>query len=553
MKHIWPILGHMWCDQRRALMRGAALMAVVLAMGAALLGLSGWFITASAAAGLAGAGATFDVFRPSAMVRFLALGRAAARYGERLLTHDATLRALESLRLRVLASHLAASHDRMLRIRGAQSLNRLTADIDALDGLPLRLALPVLSGGVVLLLAFAGLWALTGPVMALWSVGGYALGALWIARRAMRTLLPLSRRAEMAAQAFRARLIDMIRARNDLAVYGQLEAQRQAVQAAEDRRFALRSALNLAEQQAGLALSFLATLVAAGALALGLWAAQAGTLAPAFGALAFFSALALAEVLAPLRRALSDFGRMADAARRVGRDLASAPIASGAAPAGVAQLMVQDLALTRPGGPGPIIAGLSFGLCPGQTVALTGPSGSGKSTLLLALAGLHQPASGQILLGGVPVGQWSEAGLRAVLTLLPQRSALMAGTVAEALCLSLPPSLPISGPAREAELWDVLRAVRLDAVMMAKGGLSARLGPRGTGLSGGEARRLALARALLRRPQVLLLDEPTEGLDDATARAVLAGIRAFLPQAAILIAAHRAAEIDFADRVICLK
>ena len=76
MKHLWPILVAMWRDQGRALLRGAALMAVVLAMGAALLGLSGWFITAAAAAGLAGAGATFDVFRPSAMVRFLALGRA---------------------------------------------------------------------------------------------------------------------------------------------------------------------------------------------------------------------------------------------------------------------------------------------------------------------------------------------------------------------------------------------------------------------------------------------------------------------------------------------
>lgn len=545
MRHLWPILGHMWRDQRSALMRGAALMAVVLAMGAALLGLSGWFITAAAAAGLAGAGATFDVFRPSALVRFLALSRAAARYGERLLTHDATLRALESLRVRVLAAHLAAPHDRMLHIRGAQALNRLTADIDALDGLPLRLALPLLSGIAVLILALAVLWALTGPVLAIWIAGGYGLGALWIARGAIGRMVPLSRRAEMAAQAFRARLIDMIRARTDLAVYGQLETQWRAVQLAEDRRFALRSALNRAERRVGIAQSLLSTLVAAGALALALNAAQAGTLAPALGAMAFFAALALAEVMAPLRRALSDFGRMADAARRVGRDLSSASVSTGMAPKGAIELVARDLALTRPGGQVPIIAGLSFSLHPGQTVALTGPSGSGKSTLLLALAGLHQPATGQIHLGGLPVGEWSEPALRSVLTLLPQRSALMAGTVAEALSLS--------GPESELELWEALRAVRLDTVMGEKNGLSTWLGPKGVGLSGGEARRLALARALLRRPQVLLLDEPTEGLDDPTARAVLDGIRAFLPQAAILIAAHRQAEIDFADRIIRLK
>lgn len=545
MTHIWSVIGYIWRDQRSALMRGAALMTVVLAMGAALLGLSGWFITAAAAAGLAGAGATFDVFRPSAMVRFLALGRAAARYGERLLTHDATLRALESLRLRVLAAHLAAPHDRMVRIRGAQVLNRLTADIDALDGLPLRLALPLLSGLAALILALGVLWAVTGPLLAIWIVGGYGLGALWIARGGTGKMVPLSRRAEMAAQAFRTRLIDMIRARTDLAVYGHLEAQWQAVQMAEDRRFVLRSKLNRAERQVGMALSLLSTLVAAGTLALTLTAAQADTLAPAFGAMAFFAALALAELLAPLRRALSDFGRMADAARRVGRELWTVPSMTGAAPEGAVELIAQDVALTRPGGQTPIVTGLSFVLHSGKTVALTGPSGSGKSTLLLAIAGLHKPVAGQIYLGGIPIGDWSEPALRSVLTLLPQRSALMAGTVAEALSLS--------GPASEDVLWEALRAVRLDAVIAEKGGLFTCLGPKGAGLSGGEARRLTLARALLRRPQVLLLDEPTEGLDDPTAYAVLAGIRSFLPQAAILIAAHRSAEIDFADRIIALK
>jgi ATP-binding cassette subfamily C protein CydC len=544
MKHLWKILGLMWRDQRSALLRGAVLMAVVLAMGSALLGLSGWFITAAAAAGLAGAGATFDVFRPSALVRFLALGRAAARYGERLLTHDATLRALESLRMRVLGAHLAASHDRMLRIRGAQALNRLTADIDALDGLPLRLALPLLSGLLVLALAFVALWALAGPLLATWIIGGYALGALVIARNAVGRMLPLSRRSEIAAQAFRVRLIDMIRARGDLAVYGQLETQAQSVLASEDRRLELRSALNQNERKAAMLLSFLATLVASGALGLGLATAQAGTLPPALGAMAFFTSFALAEVLAPLRRALSDLGRMVDAARRVGRDLSARRLASGADHDAQGGLIVAELALTRPGARAPLVVDLSLSVQPGETVALTGPSGSGKSTLLLALAGLHEPTAGRILFGSVPLGDLTEAGLRRALTLLPQRSALMEGSVAEALALS--------GADGEADHWAALRAVQLDKVIEAKGGLAARLGPRGSGLSGGEARRLALARALLRHPKVLLLDEPTEGLDDATARAVLIGIRAFLPQAAILIAAHRPAEIEHADRIVAL-
>jgi len=173
MTALWAIFRLILRDQRRAMLRGAALGLVVLVMGVALLGLSGWFITAAAAAGLAGAGAVFDVFRPSAMVRFLALGRAAARYGERMLTHDATLRALETLRWRVLASLLTAPYARMIRVRGAQALNRLTADIDALDGVPLRLVLPVMAGIAAQVLALVALWGLVAPAVALWVVGGY--------------------------------------------------------------------------------------------------------------------------------------------------------------------------------------------------------------------------------------------------------------------------------------------------------------------------------------------------------------------------------------------
>lgn len=544
MRHLWPILLTMWRDQRAALLRGAALSVVVLAMGAALLGLSGWFITAAAAAGLAGAGAGFDVFRPSAMVRFLALGRAAARYGERVLTHDATLRALESLRLRVLAGQLAAPHGRMIRIRGAQALNRLTADIDALDGLPLRLALPVLAGAAVLAVAGAMLWALVGPAVALWAAGGYALGALVLFRAVSRRTFPVSRRAEQAAQAFRTRLIDLIRARIDLAVHGALQTQVQAVQAAEARRQDLRRQLDRAERWAGTGLSVLATLIAAGTLALGLTAAQAGQLEPAFAALGFFAALALAEALGPLRRAAGDLGRMVDAARRVGRDLGPERATPPTCAAGPGVLTLRDVTLLRPGTDSPVVQDLSLAVPAGKTLALIGPSGAGKSTVLLAVAGLHPLGAGQISLAGTDLSTLPETALRDAVTLLPQRSALMAGSVAQALRLG--------NTASEAELWQVLAAVRMDTLVRSRGGLSMPLGPRGSGLSGGESRRLALARALLRRPAVLLLDEPTEGLDDATATAVLQGVRRVLPDAAILLAAHRAAETAFADRVLHL-
>lgn len=532
-------------DQQRAVLRGAALSLIVLLMGVALLGLSGWFITAAAIAGLAGAGAVFDVFRPSAMVRFLALGRTAARYGERLLTHDAVLRGLQTLRLGVLRGVLQAPLDQMIRLRGAQALNRLTADIDALDGIVLRLALPLAAGGLALLVSCAAVWWLVHPAVAVWVLLGWLVGAGAVLWRMGRQAPAPSRRAEAAMQAFRSRLVDLVQARDDLAVFGLLPHQAASVLAAEDRRRHQRRVLDRADRRAGAALMAVSAIVSGGALLIGLRLAEAGQITPAAAAIGFFVALALFEAASPLRRALSDLGRMMDAARRVGPALAEprppAPSADRAAPA----LVCSDCAITRPGRETPIVSGLSFAVGRGETLALVGPSGAGKSTVLQAMAGLHPRTGGTITLGGRPLDQWPEDALRANLALLPQRSELLTGSVAENLWLARP-------DAPDPDLWAVLDAVQLGPLLHQRGGLDTRVGPRGQGFSGGERRRLALARVLLRRPAVLLLDEPTEGLDDATARAVLAGVRRLLPDAALVLASHRRAEVDFAGQHVAL-
>ena len=539
MTALWQVFQLIWRDQRRPLLRGAALGVVVLLAGVALLGLSGWFITAAAAAGLAGAGAVFDVFRPSASVRFLALGRTAARYGERLLTHDATLRAFVTLRLRLLQGYLRAPFDQLSRLRGAQLLNRLTADIDALDGLPLRLILPLLAGIVAQGLSFAVIWALAGfaiaATLAVGFIGGGAVLLLWAARAGTTP----SRRAELAAQAFRSRLIDLVQARGDLAVYGQLAAQQASVLAADARRQAARLAQDRIERRAGLALSCLGTGLAALALALGMALAQQNQLSPALTAMSFFAALALSETVAPLRRAVAELGRMVLAARRVVQGLSAPALPTGQShPASL--LRFDAVALRRSSASRPSLHPLSFTLHPGETLALIGPSGAGKSTALLLAAGLLAPTTGPIWLGDQPLPAFSETALRAQITLVPQRAALMAGSIRQTLTLATP-------DACDATLRAVLQAVALDAVIRAKGGLDAQLGPRGAGLSGGESRRLCIARALLRAPAILLLDEPTEGLDTATATQVLHGIRQHLPHAAILTASHRPVETDWAD------
>ncbi|TCM88178.1 amino acid ABC transporter ATP-binding/permease protein [Rhodovulum steppense] len=550
MSHIFHVMLLIWRAQRAALIRGTVLAVAVLVAGVALLGLSGWFITAAGAAGLAGIGIAFNVFQPSAGVRFLALARTAARYGERLLTHDATLKSLTDIRVRLLRGVLGLPFQRLARLRGAETMNRLVADVDALDGISLRLFIPAIAAATTYLGSFLVLWWLTDLVLAVWIVASFTLGTglvlLWTGRHALAP----SRRAEKALQAFRIRLIDLLRARDDLVVYGRLPDQTAAVGAAETRLRENLGAVDRLERRAGLMLALTTTISAGIALWLGGALVARESISPAQAALGFFAALALSETVQPVRRGLADLGRMLDAARRVRRLLpendaapvAASPAASPPRPE-TAALEMSNIAYRHPGAENPVIEGFALSVAPGEKVALTGVSGRGKSTVLALAAGLIQPDRGQILVSGRPLRDLPESQLRAEVTYLPQRSMLLGTSFFDMLALG-------TTELDERDALAALEAVALSSTVAGRGGLHAKLSENGAGLSGGEQRRLALARALLRHPQLLLLDEPTEGLDRPTAIRVLAGIRDFLPRATLLIASHRKAERDWADRLI---
>ena len=209
-------------EERGALSRGLLLSFTVLAMGVALLALSGWFIMATAAAGIAGMGILFNVFAPSAMVRFLALGRTAARYGERVLTHDATLRAVSNLRVGLLRGLLTRPHRALEQMRAASELNRITADTQALDGALLRLVLPALAGWVTVLVSALLLWWLVAPAVALILGVGYLILPTMIFLLGQKVARRPARLAEAALQVGRSRMVDLVAGRDDLFVFGQL-------------------------------------------------------------------------------------------------------------------------------------------------------------------------------------------------------------------------------------------------------------------------------------------------------------------------------------------
>ncbi|GKX36165.1 MAG: ABC transporter ATP-binding protein [Rhizobiaceae bacterium MnEN-MB40S] len=547
MRSLLPIIRRIWTNDWWSVLRGAALSVTVLVAGIALLGLSGWFIAAAGVAGLAGAGVVFDVFRPSAGVRFLALGRTAARYGERILTHDATLRSLARLRVDLLSALSTVPFPRLPALRASEQLTRLTRDVDALDGVALRLVIPLVAAAATLMISAVALWFLVDPALVVWLLASTIAGILpALGLVAVRSRKP-SRLSQLALNAFRMRFMDLIQSRAELMIFGKLDRRAEHVMGAEQRMRKELARNDRIERAGGFLISSAESLTAAGALLIGGLLARAAVIDPALAALGFLATLAIAEALAPLRRGLAEIGRMTDAARRVNRLLdAGKPQAAPARSlthqkSNAPLLQFKDACFSyREEGP-LLVADFNLQVASGETVALTGASGSGKSTILQLAASMMQPTHGTVAILGSDLRDWEEPRLRETVSLLPQRSALLSGAIRDGLAVARP-------GLNDEYAWAVLTAVALDDVIEARGGLDSRLGESGTGLSGGESRRLALARVLLRRPALLLLDEPTEGLDRDTATRALAGIRKYLPETGILLASHREAELVFSDR-----
>ena len=528
-----PIIKLFWSERGSSLALGAGLSALAMLAGGGLLGLSGWFITASAVAGLSVAGAiVFDVFAPSAGIRLLAIGRTATRYGERIVTHDATLKVLAALRERLFRGWAEPSAAAMMIRRPAKLLFRLTNDVDALDSLYLRVLVPAvvaILAACAVTIALCFIDPMLGGLAGLWLV----IICLGLSLVAGRMALKPGRRRAHAMEALRARSIDLVAGQTELAMVGQLRAQRQAIAEADQRLAQADDALNRIDSAVVAGFSMASTLLLTATLLTVALLAKAGTIGAPAAAFALLIAFAATEPFAAMRRGALELGRTLLAARRIAPQLRPATVMSEMAiPDPGRALQLSTAIVIHEGAARPVLPGLSLSLAVGERLAVVGPSGVGKSTLLALLAGEIVATSGSVAC--LPTAR------------LTQRSELFQDTVRGNLQLAAP-------NAADSRLREALAtAGLLEDIEALPHGLSTRLGEGGAGLSGGQLRRLALARLLLLDTPIWLLDEPTEGLDARTARAVLERLSSAGGGCSLVIATHIRREAEIADRIVLL-
>ncbi|MGR9349067.1 amino acid ABC transporter ATP-binding/permease protein (plasmid) [Rhizobium leguminosarum] len=528
-----PILRLFLAERRRALLLGAALSAATVTAGIALLGLSGWFITATSLAGLSAAVAiTFDVFAPSAGIRLLAIVRTVARYGERLATHDATLGVLAALRERLFRDFAEPGAARALLHRPARLLFRLTADIDALDSLYLRILVPaaVATGAA---LAASLVLGLMHPVFGLCFGLFLAVAGLGLPLIAGRAARKHARQRAHGIEALRSRTIDLVAGQTDLLMAGRLAAQREAIAAAD--HYAARADDRLNRVETGLTFGFglVSTLLLTASLLAVAALAETKAITAPVAALGLLVAFAATEPLAALRRGALEVGRTQLAARRIAPRLAAVaarePLA--AALPGYAFSLAKVSAFHENSNV-PALQGIELALQQGERLAVIGSSGAGKSSLLALLSGELPARTGSVAVAGA--------------TLLTQRTELFDDSLRGNLLLA-------NSDAGEIDCLEALAAAGLlsDVEAMPRG-IDTPLGEGGLGLSGGQSRRLALARLFLRDTPLWLLDEPTEGLDGVTARDVLSRLSEMAAGRSLVIATHIRREATIADRIVVI-
>ncbi|UTT84946.1 cysteine/glutathione ABC transporter ATP-binding protein/permease CydC [Vibrio pelagius] len=526
---------------------GMLLAFLTLAASIGLLTLSGWFISASAVAGLTIARETFNYMLPGGGVRGLAMSRTAGRWGERVVSHNATFKLLTDLRIFFFKKLAPLIPGRISNLRDADLLNRLVADVDAMDHVYLRLVSPVTVGvlGIFFLTAFlmwfdSSLGLILGSILLImliiWPVLFYKLG-----KRNGGELT--QNKAEL-----RVTTLDWIEGYSELTLFGAEERYRNAILNTQQKLMANQFVNANLTGMASAALMLFNGLT----LVLMLWLAADGVGGNApdpLIALMAFATMASFELLMPIAGAFQHLGQTLTSARRLNEVILSEPeVQFNDSKLDIDQpldIQFNAVSFQYPDSERTVLNSVDLSIPANNKVAIVGQTGSGKSTLIQLLTRYWDPKRGVISIAGIDLTQWNESQLRESISVVSQRVDILNGSLRDNLLIAKP-------QASDEELKSILSSVGLEK-LLDDNALDAWLGDGGRQLSGGEKRRIGIARAILHDAPILLLDEPTEGLDKQTEKSIMALFEQHFEGKTVIFITHRLIGLEKMDSIVLIE
>ncbi|WP_061040188.1 heme ABC transporter ATP-binding protein/permease CydC [Vibrio coralliirubri] len=526
---------------------GMLLAFATLSASIGLLTLSGWFISASAVAGLTIARETFNYMLPGGGVRGLAMSRTAGRWGERVVSHNATFKLLTDLRIFFFKKLAPLIPGRISNLRDADLLNRLVADVDAMDHVYLRLVSPVTVGvfGIFFLTLFlmwfdSSLGLILGSILLImllvWPVLFYKLG-----KRNGGELT--QNKADL-----RVTTLDWIEGYSELTLFGAEERYRNAILETQRKLMANQFVNANLTGMASAALMLFNGLT----LVLMLWLAADGVGGNApdpFIALMAFATMASFELLMPIAGAFQHLGQTLSSARRLNEVILSEPEVQFAEEKldinKPLDITFSNVTFNYPDSERNVLNAVDLTIPATNKVAIVGQTGSGKSTLIQLLTRYWDPKKGYISIAGIELTQWNESQLRESISVVSQRVDILNGTLRDNLLIAIP-------EATDDHLANILKDVGLEK-LLENNALDSWLGDGGRQLSGGEKRRIGIARAILHDAPILLLDEPTEGLDKQTEQSIMTLFEKHFEGKTVIFITHRLIGLESMDSIVLIE
>lgn len=548
MKTLFPFIQLMMREYKWLLL-GLLLGLITVLASIGLLSLSGWFIAATAFAGISAITAqAFNYFLPSAGVRFFSLLRIVSRYGDRVVSHDATFRVLTRLRVWAYRTIEPLSSAYLSRFQSGDLLNRLVDDVDSMNHLYIRVLLPGFISIISVFVVFVYMYFFDMH-LALWVVGILVFSGFLFPWVIFYLGKPLGERLQRKINDMRVTIVDHMQGMIELYLLGQLEKYTNKLikQHKELMDTQIRMAYLRGLVQFGISLSLGLGIVVA--LYVGILDVNKNSLNGVFLSLIVLTIMASFEAIAPIPLAFQYLGKTLLSGKRLIEFSNITPdvIFNQQSTQSFYQHSIAfDHVYFAYEKQNWVLQNFSIRVHEVEKLGIVGSSGVGKSTLIRLLSRGIDPQHGVVRIGGVDIRSVSESCLRQSMSIISQHIDLFNTSIRENLILAKP-------SATDEELWDVLAKVQLGSFISAlKQGLDTWVGEQGMRLSGGQKRRLGLARALLYDAPIWLLDEPTEGLDGLTRQRVLQELFQLAQHKTVIMVSHRKSDLVYMDRCVSL-